>query len=74
MLIKTTYSLLAIDRENRHYLQLSERDLNKSTQDHAKYTCEQNWPTYHVQADAPCEVQIYVHSPQRINNCEKRHV
>jgi len=29
MLIKTTYPLLTIDRENRHYLLLSERDLNK---------------------------------------------
>jgi len=37
--------------------------LNKCTQDHAKYT--------HVQADAPCEVQIYVHTPQR-TDCEKQ--
>jgi len=70
MLIKITYPLLAIARENRHYLLLSKRDLNKCTQDHAKYTCEQNWPMYHVQADAPCEVQIYVHIPQRTDNCE----
>jgi len=74
MLIKTTYPLLAIDRENQHYLLLSERDLSKCTQDHVKYTCEQNWPTYHVQADAPCEIQIYVHTPQHIDKCEKRYV
>jgi len=74
ILIKTTYPLLAIDRENRHYLLLSENDLNKCTQDHTKYTCEQNWPMYHAQADAPCEVQVYVHTPQRTDNCEKGHV
>jgi len=74
MLIKTTYPLLAIDRENRHYLLLSENDLNKCTQDHTKYTCEQNWPMYQVQTDAPCEVQVYVHTPQHTDNCERRHV
>jgi len=67
------FMLLAIDRENRHYLLLSEHDLNKCTQDHEKYTCEQNWPTYHVQTEAPCEVQLYVHTPHHTDNCEKRH-
>jgi len=74
MLLKITYPFLAIDRKNRHYLLLSERDLNKCTQDHVKYTCEQNWPIYYVQADTPCEVQIYAHTPQHTDNCERQHV
>jgi len=29
---------------------------------------------YQVQTDAPCEVQVYVHTPQHTDSCEKRHV
>jgi len=71
-LIKTTYHLLAIDLKNRHYLLLNKRDLKEYIQDSVKYTCEQNWPTYHVQEDAPCEVHIYVKILSQ-KNCEKHH-
>jgi len=59
-LIKTAYNLIAIDKENRRYLLLNEHDLKDCTQVSIRYTCDHNWPTYHVQEDAPCEIQIYV--------------
>jgi len=70
-LIKTTYHRLVIDKENRHYLLLNERNLKECTQDSTKYTCDRNWPTYYVQEDAPCEIQIYVKTSSQTQNCEK---
>jgi len=67
------YHLLAIDKENRHYLLLNERDLKECIQDIIRYTYKQNWPMYHVQEDAPREVQIYVKTSSQTKNCEKRH-
>jgi len=72
-LIKTTYNLLAIDKENRCYLLLNEHNLKECTQDFIRYTCDHNWPTYHVQ-DAPCEMQIYAKTSSQTQNCEKRHI
>jgi len=73
-LIKTTYNLIAIDKENHRYLLLNEHDLKECTQDSIRYTCDHNWPTYHVQEDAPCEIQIYVKTSSQTQNCEKRHI
>jgi len=73
-LIKTTYHFLAIDKENRRYLLLNEHDLRECTQDSIRYTCDHNWPTYHVQEDAPCEIQIYAKTSSQTQNCEKRHI
>jgi len=75
-LIKTTYNLIAIDKENRHYLLLNEHDLKECTQDSIRYTCiracDHNWPTY--QEDVSCEIQIYVKTSSQTQNCEKRHI
>jgi len=73
-LIKITYNLIAIDKENRRYLLLNEHDLKECTQDSIRYTCNHNWPTYHVQEDAPCEIQIYTKTSSQTQNCEKRHI
>jgi len=73
-LIKTTYNLIAIDKENRRYLLLNEHDLKDCILDSIRYTCDHNWPTYHVQEDAPCEIQIYAKMLSRTQNCEKRHI
>jgi len=37
-----------------------------------RHTCDHNWPTYHVQEDAPCKIQIYAKTSSQ--NCEKRHI
>jgi len=72
--IRTNQPLLAIDKENHHYILLNEQELNKCTQDRTTFTCEQNFPVYHVKTSAPCEVQIYLNTPGQLQNCERRQV
>jgi len=72
--IRINQPLLAIDKENHHYILLNEQELDKCTQDITTCTCGQNFPVYHVKASAPCEVQIYLNAAGQLQNCERRHV
>jgi len=35
------------------------------------YTCDQNLPIYYAEADASCEMQVYMKAPGQVQNCEK---
>jgi len=72
--IRVNQPLLAIDKENHHYILLNEQEINKCIQHMNTFTCEQNLPVYNIKASAPCEVQIYVNTPEQLQKCEKRHV
>jgi len=72
--IRINQPLLAIDKENHHYILLNKQELNKCTQDLTTFTCEQNFPVYHVKTSAPCEVQIYINTPGQLQNCERKQV
>jgi len=72
--IRINKPLLAVDKENHNYIVLNEQELDKCTQDTTTFTCNQNFPVYHVKASAPCEVQIYVNALGQFQNCERRHV
>jgi len=61
--VKINYSLLTIDKENHHML--PDRDkLQTCVKDVITYTCDQNLPIYYAEADAPCEVQVYMKGPK----------
>jgi len=70
---KINHLLLAVDKENHHYILLNEQELNKCTRD-IIFTCGQNFPIYHIRVSAPCKVQIYMNAPGQFQNCEWRHV
>lgn len=72
--IKINHPLIAIDKENHHYILPQEDELKTCTQDIETYTCEQILPIYHIKANAPCEVQIYTDAPGKLLNCEKNHI
>lgn len=72
--IKTTHSILAIDRDNHNYITLEENDLNLCIRNNENYICDQNHPVYYVKEEAPCEVHIYIKSPEYTTNCETRHI
>ncbi|XP_024885827.1 uncharacterized protein LOC112463592, partial [Temnothorax curvispinosus] len=69
---KTTYDLLAIDKENRNYVTLKEDDLNKCKHSGTTFVCNTNHPVYFITPHAPCEVQIYIRAEE--DNCERRHI
>ncbi|KYM78976.1 hypothetical protein ALC53_10530 [Atta colombica] len=58
------------DRENNHYTLLRENELNECIRDIITYTCEKNFPIYHIQSDASCEVQIFANMSGQLRNCE----
>jgi len=72
--IKINQPLLAVDKENHHYILFNEQELNKCTRNTTTFTCGQNFPEYHVRANALCEMQIYINMPGQLQNCEQRHV
>ena len=69
---KTINELLAINKDNRNYIILNEKDLNKCKHADATFVCNTNHPTYHVTANAPCEVQAYLQA--REDTCDQRHI
>jgi len=72
--VKINHPLLAIDKENHHYMLPDRDELKTCVQDVTTYTCDQNLPIYYAEADAPCEVQVYMKAPGQIRNCEKGQV
>ncbi|XP_011870440.1 PREDICTED: uncharacterized protein LOC105563446 [Vollenhovia emeryi] len=71
-LLKTTHTFLAIHKENNHYTPLSEHDLNRCIRDNTNFVCDQEHPIYYINENAPCEMQVYIHSAKGVNACEKR--
>ena len=69
---KITHPTLGIDKANRHYLVLKEHELSTCVQERETYTCDQGQPIYHVQENAPCEVQTYIEITDK--KCETRHL
>ncbi|KAL6268241.1 hypothetical protein P5V15_001360 [Pogonomyrmex californicus] len=72
--IKINHPLIAIDKENHHYKLLEEVELERCIRETNTYTCEQNFATYYAETTAPCEVQIYTHTPGQLKYCEKNHM
>jgi len=52
--------VLAINKENHHYVLPDEDELQTCVQDITTYTCEQNLPVYYAEANTPCKVQVYI--------------
>jgi len=72
--VKINHPLLAVDKENHHYMLPDRDELQTCVRDYNTYTCDKNLPTYYAEADAPCEVQAYMKAPGNIQNCEKGRV
>jgi len=72
--VKVNHPLLAIDKENHHYMLPNRDELKTCVRDVTTYTCDQNLPIYYAEAEAPCEVQIYMNAPGQMRNCEKGQV
>jgi hypothetical protein len=72
-IIRITQPLAAISKSSHTYLQIEEKDLTNCIKEKNAYTCEQNLPKYHIQANAPCEIQMYA-EPTHVMNCETRHI
>jgi len=72
--IKINHPLLAVDKENHHYMIPDRDELRACVRDSNTYTCDKNLPIYYAEADAPCEVQAYIKAPGQIRNCEKGQV
>jgi len=53
--VKINHPLLAIDKENHHYILPNRDELQECVRD--TYTCDKNLPIYYAEADAPCEMQ-----------------
>jgi len=64
--VKINHLLLAIDIENYHYLLPDEDELQMCVQDITTYICEQNLSIYYAEANAPCEVQVYMKAPGQV--------
>jgi len=69
--VKISHPLLAVDKENHHYMLPDRDELQASVCDSNRYTCDKNLSIYYAEADAPCEVQAYMKAPGQVRNCEK---
>jgi len=72
--IKINHPLLAIDKENHHYMLPNRDEQQACVQDATTYTCDRNLPIYYAESDAPGEVQIYMKTPGQVRNCEKEQI
>jgi len=69
--VKINHLLLAIDKENHHYMLPDRDELQTCVRDATMYTCDQNFPIYYAEADAPYEMQVFMKAPGQVKNCEK---
>jgi len=69
--VKINHPLLAVDKENHHYMLPDREELQACVRDYNMYTCDKNLPIYYAEADAPCEVLAYMNTPGQVRNCEK---
>jgi len=69
--MKINYPLLAVDKENHHYMLPDRDEIQTCVRDSNMYTCDKNLPIYYAETDAPCEVQAYMKATENIQNCEK---
>lgn len=64
--------IIAIDKEKLTYVIVTEKDLKDCININSQYTCEHATPTYRVNLNAPCEIQIYTQQRQR--NCKTKYI
>jgi len=65
--------IIAVDREKLTYLKMTKRELEKCVRDDTQYMCRNSMPTYRVNTNAPCEVQMYTQQ-RNYHHCPRKHI
>jgi len=65
--------IIAVDREKLTYLKMTRKELEECVKDKSQYTCRNPMPIYRVNANAPCEVQMYTQQ-RYYRHCTSKHI
>ncbi|XP_070531350.1 uncharacterized protein [Cardiocondyla obscurior] len=72
--IKTAHEYIALDKENNKYITLTRDEINNCIRGSKKLICKNNFATYHISDNAPCEVLALTEPGRQTEKCETRHI
>jgi hypothetical protein len=72
--IKVNNPLIAVDTERHTYIVPTLTDIQQCIKINTEYLCMRNYPTYRINTNSICEIELYLENKQSYKNCNIQYI